>query len=146
MTVLYAAASSIFSMKIPYPVVGSLTRTWVTAPTSFPSWMMGERVAAVDKIEDKRKPEDFIGHHNRSAAHECVNIGPTHFLIFPVSYARLVLVRAFFRVFTLTVPRLSTPSSRAIDFYISDIYNIMKDITKTEENDGFLCSRFWRSR
>ena len=24
-----------------------------------------ERVAAVDKIEDKRKPEDFIGHRNR---------------------------------------------------------------------------------
>ena len=25
----------------------------------------GERVAAVDKIEDQRKPEDFIGHRNR---------------------------------------------------------------------------------
>ena len=25
-----------------------------------------ERVAAVDKIEDKRKPEDFIGHRNRN--------------------------------------------------------------------------------
>ena len=37
----YAAASSMFSMKMPYPVVGSLTRTWVTAPTSLPSWMMG---------------------------------------------------------------------------------------------------------
>jgi len=37
----YAAASSIFSMKIPYPVVGSLTRTWVTAPTSLPSWIIG---------------------------------------------------------------------------------------------------------
>ena len=24
-----------------------------------------ERVAAVDKIEEKRKPEDFIGHRNR---------------------------------------------------------------------------------
>ena len=24
-----------------------------------------ERVAAVDKIEDQRKPEDFIGHRNR---------------------------------------------------------------------------------
>ena len=24
-----------------------------------------KRVAAVDKIEDKRKPEDFIGHRNR---------------------------------------------------------------------------------
>ena len=35
------AASSIFSIKIPYPRVGSLTSTWVTAPTSLPSWMMG---------------------------------------------------------------------------------------------------------
>ena len=26
----------------------------------------GERVAAVDKIEDQRKPEDFIGHRNRT--------------------------------------------------------------------------------
>jgi len=25
-----------------------------------------ERVAAVDKIEEKRKPEDFIGHRNRT--------------------------------------------------------------------------------
>ena len=30
------AAFSIFSMKIPYPVVGSLMRTCVTAPTSLP--------------------------------------------------------------------------------------------------------------
>ena len=29
-------AVSIFSMKIPYPVVGSFMRTWVTAPTSLP--------------------------------------------------------------------------------------------------------------
>ncbi len=33
----YAAASSIFSINIPYPRVGSFTNTWVTAPTSFPS-------------------------------------------------------------------------------------------------------------
>ena len=26
----------------------------------------GELVAAVDKIEEKRKPEDFIGHRNRA--------------------------------------------------------------------------------
>jgi hypothetical protein len=31
-----SAALSIFSMKIPYPVVGSLMSTWVTAPTSLP--------------------------------------------------------------------------------------------------------------
>ena len=34
---VYAAASNIFSMKMPYPVVGSFTKTWVTAPTSLPS-------------------------------------------------------------------------------------------------------------
>ena len=28
----------------------------------------GEQVAAVDKIEEKRKPEDFIGHRNRMPA------------------------------------------------------------------------------
>ena len=33
----HRAASSIFSIKIPYPLVGSFTRTWVTAPTSLPS-------------------------------------------------------------------------------------------------------------
>ena len=33
----YDAASSMLSIKIPYPLVGSFTRTWVTAPTSFPS-------------------------------------------------------------------------------------------------------------
>ena len=30
------AAFNIFSMNIPYPVVGSLMRTWVTAPTILP--------------------------------------------------------------------------------------------------------------
>jgi phosphopantothenoylcysteine decarboxylase/phosphopantothenate--cysteine ligase len=34
---IYPATSSMFSMKIPYPLVGSFTRTWVTAPTNFPS-------------------------------------------------------------------------------------------------------------
>lgn len=37
----YAAASSILSIKMPYPVVGSFTSTWVTAPMSLPSWTMG---------------------------------------------------------------------------------------------------------
>ena len=36
------AAFSIFSINIPYPVVGSFIRTCVTAPTSLPFWMMGE--------------------------------------------------------------------------------------------------------
>ena len=35
------AAFNIFSMKIPYPVVGSLMRTCVTAPTSLPFWIIG---------------------------------------------------------------------------------------------------------
>ena len=33
---IYAAASSIFSIKIPYPRVGSFTSTCVTAPISLP--------------------------------------------------------------------------------------------------------------
>ena len=33
--------SSIFSIKIPYPLVLSCTRTWVTAPTNLPFWMIG---------------------------------------------------------------------------------------------------------
>ena len=38
----YAAASNIFSIKMPYPVVGSFTRTWVTAPTNLLFCRMGE--------------------------------------------------------------------------------------------------------
>jgi len=43
------AAFNIFSMKIPYPVVGSLIRTCVTAPTSLPFWMMGLPLTSVVK-------------------------------------------------------------------------------------------------
>ncbi len=32
---------SMFSINIPYPFVLSCTNTWVTAPTSFPFWIMG---------------------------------------------------------------------------------------------------------
>lgn len=35
------AAFSIFSMKMPYPLVGSFSKTWVTAPTSFPFCRIG---------------------------------------------------------------------------------------------------------
>ena len=35
------AASSIFCIKIPYPCVGSSTRTWVTAPISLPFCTIG---------------------------------------------------------------------------------------------------------
>src|SRR5699024_1273242 len=37
----YPAASSMLPMKMPYPVVESLTSTWVTAPTSMPFCRMG---------------------------------------------------------------------------------------------------------
>ncbi len=40
-----------------------------------------ERVAAVDKIEDQRKPEDFIGHRNRKTgrcSHPCACERPHH--------------------------------------------------------------------
>jgi len=40
--IIYPAASSIFSIKIPYPRVGSFTKTWVTAPTIRPFWITGE--------------------------------------------------------------------------------------------------------
>ena len=36
-----AILESIFSMKMPYPVVGSLIITWVTAPTRRPSCTKG---------------------------------------------------------------------------------------------------------
>ena len=43
--------TSIFSKKMPYPVVGSLISTCVTAPTSFPFWMMGLPDSGVLKRE-----------------------------------------------------------------------------------------------
>ena len=59
----YAAASNIFSIKMPYPVVGSLTRTWVTATTSFP-------VAVPDKIFGLTLILDFIDRcHSLSSLH-----------------------------------------------------------------------------
>jgi hypothetical protein len=49
----------------------SRTRTAGESPGSDPTAAGGgvkggERVAAVDKIEDQRKPEDFVGHRNRT--------------------------------------------------------------------------------
>ena len=47
---IHAVAFSIFSMKIPYPLVGSFTITCVTAPTILPFWMIGEPdTSAVNK-------------------------------------------------------------------------------------------------
>ncbi len=37
----FSASLSIFSIKIPYPLVGSFTKTCVTAPTNFPFWIIG---------------------------------------------------------------------------------------------------------
>ena len=34
LSIFHFAASTIFSIKIPYPLVGSFTKTWVTAPIS----------------------------------------------------------------------------------------------------------------
>ena len=52
----YAAASSMFSIKMPYPVVGSLTRTGVTAPTNFPSCIIGEP----DTLMSSRGQKNFV--------------------------------------------------------------------------------------
>ena len=58
-----AAVSGIFSMKLPWPVAGSLTRTWVTAPTSFP-------VTVPDKIFGLTLILDFIDRcHSLSSLH-----------------------------------------------------------------------------
>ena len=46
------------------------------------AYALTKRVAAVDKIEDKRKPEDFIGHRNRRAAHADVKCGTKEFCVF----------------------------------------------------------------
>ena len=43
----------------------------------------GERVAAVDKIEDRHKPEDFIGHRNRDA---CGAIGKRGKILYKIRY------------------------------------------------------------
>ena len=40
-----------------------------------------ERVAAVDKIEDQRKPEDFIGHRNRTPVLLSAKEGNYSFLV-----------------------------------------------------------------
>ena len=52
----YAAASNMFSIKMPYPVVGSLTRTWVTAPMSLPSCIIGEP----DTLMSSKGQKNFV--------------------------------------------------------------------------------------
>ena len=38
---LFQTRSSMFSIKIPYPLAASWTKTWVTAPITFPFCRMG---------------------------------------------------------------------------------------------------------
>ena len=44
---IFSASANMFSIKIPYPLVGSFTKTCVTAPTNLPFWMMGEPLTTV---------------------------------------------------------------------------------------------------
>ena len=39
---IFSASESIFSINMPYPRVGSFTKTCVTAPMSLPFWIIGE--------------------------------------------------------------------------------------------------------
>ena len=39
---IFSASANIFSIKIPYPLVGSFTKTCVTTPTIRPFCRMGE--------------------------------------------------------------------------------------------------------
>ena len=43
----YFVSANIFSINIPYPLVGSFTSTCVTAPISLPFWIMGEPLTSV---------------------------------------------------------------------------------------------------
>ena len=44
---IFSASANMFSINIPYPFAGSLTRTCVTAPTSFPFWITGDPLTSV---------------------------------------------------------------------------------------------------
>lgn len=46
---LSPASSTIVSAQMPYPLVGSSTNTWVTAPMSFPFWIMGLPLRSVSR-------------------------------------------------------------------------------------------------
>ena len=52
----------------PFPPRSTQPAAW-GAMRALDEWQIQrvERVAAVDKIEDQRKPEDFIGHRNRKS-------------------------------------------------------------------------------
>ena len=57
------AAFSMFSINIPYPVVGSLIKTCVTAPTSLPFWIIGEPDRSV-----VNKGQHFLTKNSQNAA------------------------------------------------------------------------------
>ena len=70
--VFHPAASSIFSIKIPYPQVGSFTKTWVTAPISLPScriglpdtsdWHCGQQIVLPITPAQRYDKYNFFGH------------------------------------------------------------------------------------
>ena len=43
----FSASVSIFSINIPYPLVGLFTKTCVIAPTNFPFWIIGLPLTSV---------------------------------------------------------------------------------------------------
>ena len=51
---------SMLSINIPYPVVGSLMRTCVTAPTSLPFWMMGSPTRVWSSRDNKFYEKIFL--------------------------------------------------------------------------------------
>lgn len=60
--IIHPAASSIFSIKILYPLVGSFPGTCVTAPTSFPFCKTGEPITSdwywsLGRASDMRRSE-----------------------------------------------------------------------------------------
>ena len=61
--IFYPAVSSMFSMKMPYPMAGLFTSTWVTAPTSLPFWIMGEPDTSVSSRGQKKFAEKLRFYH-----------------------------------------------------------------------------------
>ena len=89
-------AFSIFSMKMPYPVVGFATITCVTVPTSLPfydnqakpSLCLHKRASAdCSAVARKRRAECIAPsgnactakEYNLAVGHECVQVGTTKF-------------------------------------------------------------------
>ena len=56
---IFSASANMFSIKIPYPLVGSFTKTCVTAPTSFPFWIIGLPLTSDVNMGQQIFLEDF---------------------------------------------------------------------------------------